>query len=346
MAQLGHILPRLVHAIATSSEDDGPWLFMKLDIKDGFWRMVIPEEDEFNFCYVLPQEDPTLPIQIVVPSSLQMGWKESPPYFSTATETSRDVGEVLQAQPKLPPHPLEELTMTFNDQLWLYQIQHPSTWSMDELPDKLSKLKRLLEVYVDDFINAIQCTHPAALLHHSCALLHAIHSIFPSAPNPLHNPEEEPVSLKKLREGDGVWAFRKEILSWIFDGLHRTIELPPGKLQRLRESIKQVLKREHASVTTFQSLLGKLQHACLAIPNGKSMLGPLYKLLPPETTSAPKPRYIQLHKNSDAYQALADLRTMLKLVTIDPPVAPNLSLGGLILWVFVMRANMALVEFG
>ena len=103
MAQLGQVLPRLVHAIATSPEDHGPWVFMKLDIKDGFWRLMVPEADEYNFCYVLPQTDPSLPIQIVVPSSLQMGWKDSPPYFCSATETSRDVGEILQAKPTLPP---------------------------------------------------------------------------------------------------------------------------------------------------------------------------------------------------------------------------------------------------
>ena len=60
MAQLGQVLPRLVHAIATSPEDQGPWVFMKLDIKDGFWRLMVPETDEHNFCYVLPQEDPML----------------------------------------------------------------------------------------------------------------------------------------------------------------------------------------------------------------------------------------------------------------------------------------------
>ncbi|CAB9522272.1 expressed unknown protein [Seminavis robusta] len=75
MTQLGQVLPRLIHRMATSSEDEGPWVFMKLDIKDGFWRMMVPEQYEYNFCYVLPQDNPTDPIQIVVPSSLQMGWK-------------------------------------------------------------------------------------------------------------------------------------------------------------------------------------------------------------------------------------------------------------------------------
>ena len=133
-----------------------------------------------------------------------MGWTKAPPYFSSATETSRDVGETLQAKTSLPPHPFEELTLSFDDQLRLYQLQHPSTWTAAQLPEKLSALKRLLEVYVDDFINALQCTHPAALLHHSRALLHAIHSIFPPAPDPFNNPDDEPISLKKLFDGDGI----------------------------------------------------------------------------------------------------------------------------------------------
>ena len=246
------------------------------------------------------------------------GNQAQPPYFSSATETARDVGETLQAKDRLPPHPFEKLTLSFDDQLRLYQLQHPSTWTAEQLPEKLRALRRLLEVYVDDFINALQCTNPAALLHHSRAHLHAIHSIFPPAPDPINNPDDEPISLKKLCNGDGIWAFRKEILGWIFDGLHRTIELPPGKLQKLREAIKQVLRREHTSITAFQSLIGKLHHACLAIPNGKSMLGPLYKLLPSTPTHHSTKRYIQIPKHSDAYQALADLHTILKLVANRP----------------------------
>jgi hypothetical protein len=45
---------------------------------------------EWNFAYVLPQEEGQ-PTTLVVPTSLQMGWVESPPYFCAATETSRDI---------------------------------------------------------------------------------------------------------------------------------------------------------------------------------------------------------------------------------------------------------------
>jgi hypothetical protein len=70
MSQLGQVLSRLVHTLATSPEENGPWVFIKLNIKDGFWRMVVPEAEEHNFCYVLPNINPEDPIQIVVPSAL------------------------------------------------------------------------------------------------------------------------------------------------------------------------------------------------------------------------------------------------------------------------------------
>jgi len=87
--QLGHALSRIIHAFSEAEEDDK--IFMaKWDIKNGFWRMDCAEGKEYNFAYVLPQEDGK-PVTLVVPTSLQMGWVESPPYFCAATETARDI---------------------------------------------------------------------------------------------------------------------------------------------------------------------------------------------------------------------------------------------------------------
>ncbi len=87
--QLGKCLSCVIHAFAEADED-AKILMAKWDIKDGFWRMDCAEGKEWNFAYVLPQEDGK-PITLVVPTSLQMGWVESPPYFCTATETSCDI---------------------------------------------------------------------------------------------------------------------------------------------------------------------------------------------------------------------------------------------------------------
>ena len=55
--------------------------------------------------------------RLVVPTSLQMGWVESPAYFCAASETGRDVAS-RYAEMKLgslPPHKFTELTQTHDD---------------------------------------------------------------------------------------------------------------------------------------------------------------------------------------------------------------------------------------
>jgi hypothetical protein len=89
MDQIGECLSRVINAFA-KAEDDAQIFMAKLDIKDGFWRMDCCEGDEWNFAYVLPQQEGK-PITLVVPISLQMGWVESTPYFCMATETAQDV---------------------------------------------------------------------------------------------------------------------------------------------------------------------------------------------------------------------------------------------------------------
>ena len=75
--QLGECLSRIVHAFAEASNDAKTFM-AKWDITDGFWRMDCREGKEWNFSYVLPQPE-GIPIMLVVPTSLQMGWVESPP---------------------------------------------------------------------------------------------------------------------------------------------------------------------------------------------------------------------------------------------------------------------------
>ena len=104
MDHLGKVVGRVVFTLGQDEDTDDPppFLFCKLDIKDGFWRMCVPEKDETQFCYVLPH-DPSQPrpseTMIVVPVALQMGWTSSPPFFCAATETGRDIAEELRRQP-------------------------------------------------------------------------------------------------------------------------------------------------------------------------------------------------------------------------------------------------------
>ena len=67
MAELDKLLPRLIYSVATA---EGRILFSKLDIKDGYWRIVVPEDDYWHFAYVLPKASLDEPTQLVIPSSL------------------------------------------------------------------------------------------------------------------------------------------------------------------------------------------------------------------------------------------------------------------------------------
>jgi len=81
----------IIHAFA-EAEEDARIFMAKWDIKYGFWRLDAEEGAEWNFSYVLPQH-PGEPIYLVVPTSLQMRWVESPPFFCVASETARDVAQ-------------------------------------------------------------------------------------------------------------------------------------------------------------------------------------------------------------------------------------------------------------
>jgi hypothetical protein len=99
MAELGNVLPHIIYAVRMAHESKGPILFSKLDIKDGYWRMVFPAEDEWNFAFVLPKANPQEPTTLVIPASLQMGWIDSPAFFSSALEMACDIATTLESNP-------------------------------------------------------------------------------------------------------------------------------------------------------------------------------------------------------------------------------------------------------
>ena len=84
MVQLRECIKRIVSTMAANYNPNKPFAFAKVDIKDGFWRMRVAKDAAWNFCYVLPAVSPVNnidDIELVVPSSLQMGWCNPPPIF-------------------------------------------------------------------------------------------------------------------------------------------------------------------------------------------------------------------------------------------------------------------------
>ena len=99
--------------MASAPESSPIFLFSKLDIADGFWRVRISEKDSLNLCYVLPELNQEVEfklddVKIVVHHILQMGWAESFPFFCTATKTARDEADtIITINVPVPVHPLE-----------------------------------------------------------------------------------------------------------------------------------------------------------------------------------------------------------------------------------------------
>jgi hypothetical protein len=214
MAELGNVLPQIIYAMGTAPLSKGPLLFSKLDIKDGYWCMVVPEDDEWNLAYVLCKLDPNEEMILVIPSSLQMGWTDSPAFFCAASETAHDVEEALAAKPQgsLKPHFLEPFMLLSNH--WPSHSPGGSNPQDDQDDEKaITDFLYLLESYVDDFIGLAQTTNADKLRHLSRAMLHAIHSVFPPTAVTRHD-GEDPIALKKLLAGNGIWDVQEEILGW------------------------------------------------------------------------------------------------------------------------------------
>ena len=169
---------------------------------------------------------PDEPTQLVVPSCLQMGWCQSASYFCAASKTACDISKTLAKQQpgSLPVHPLENYLLP------------PALTMADQNSTKVQEFLHLLKVYINDFIQLAQCTDPTQLLHLSCAILHGIHSVFPP-PSVTGSTEEDPIALKKLLQGDGLWHTHKEILGWVFDSINCCIALPPDKHDHIQTKL-------------------------------------------------------------------------------------------------------------
>ena len=203
LEHMGTGMPCIIEVLATTPLSEESIHFSKLDIKDGFWRMVCAVGEEWNFTYVLPNH-PEAPTELVVPSALQMVWTLSPCFFHMASETTFDVAESYAHERvgTLPDHPFEGSTI-----LELLGLENDSMWGTNKCNKFLTLLEEkpfwtMLEVFCDNFIHMAQRSYPAQLLHLSRALLHGIHSVFPP-PKVSGNNGQDTISKKKLDSGKG-----------------------------------------------------------------------------------------------------------------------------------------------
>jgi hypothetical protein len=310
--QLGHVLSRVIHAMAEAAEEEDTKVFMcKFDIKDGFWRMNCKSGEEWNFAYVLPQEEGK-PVKLVIPKSLQMGWVESPPYFGAGSETARDIAEQYVETPvgSLKDNKFVEYAMGGED-----CQQLPAEGSS-------SDLKYFLGVYVDDFINMAVARTQKQLRHVANSVMTAIHNVFPAD----EVDANDPISHKKLEKLEGQWALEKEILGFDFDGDHKTMILALQKRDFLLKILKTWIRQANGSkagipFAEFESVVSKLRHAFIALPAGKGLLTGCNKLL------SLRPPRVYLQRNKELKQCMDDCRRLLRESTVSPTPCRELVMG-------------------
>jgi hypothetical protein len=300
--QLGHSLSRIIHAFAETN-DDAVIFMAKWDIKDGFWRLDIGTGAEYNFAYVMPPP-PGTPTLLVVPTSLQMGWIKSPLFFCAASETARDIaGNYCETKlGVLPDH-----------KFLPYAIGNPAYKNLLECSPECHDLKYLLEVYIDNFISLVIPASREHLRYVSNGTMMGIHDVF--LPDKISG--NNPISEKKLKQGDGEYALTKTILGFDFDGKAKTIWLKEAKRAYLLTVLKGWIRSGQASAIgiqfkDFESVLAKIRHAFMAIPAGRGLLSPCNKKL------QKKPPIIYLHRNPVLLAALSGCRTLLRESSDSP----------------------------
>ena len=243
--QFGHALDRILREILLANPAHGPVHLTKTDLSDGFYRVDLAPEDAPKLGLVFPTR-PGEEALVAIPLVAPMGWRNSPPVFSTATETVADLTNTRLREPEyVPPrHALDDLAEEVAPARTGPRVSWPPTTSAVALPVARDPLLpsdapplQYADVYVDDFIALAQRPFLRRVRR---ALLHAVDDVF----RPLDaqdGPERrEPVSLKKLRQGDCSWDTYKTVLGWLVDTVNLTLQLPPHRLERLCELLNSI----------------------------------------------------------------------------------------------------------
>jgi hypothetical protein len=106
---LGNILSRLLQFMQEVPVEEEIH-FAKMDLANGYWHIIVERSSCWNFDYVLPAP-PGTPVQLVIPSALQMGWNKGPAYFCATTKTTGDVAQAwIDCDKPLPVHTMEPHT--------------------------------------------------------------------------------------------------------------------------------------------------------------------------------------------------------------------------------------------
>ena len=333
--QFGYALDRILREILLADPALGPVYLSKLDISDGFYRINLAIEDIPRLGVVFPVKDGEEPL-VAFPLVLPMGWANSPPIFSAATETAADLAnDAIASSVTAPEHPLDVMAAPMDDPI----PSPPASSGTDSRPatpaatptstptpapcarldtpiardpslPTCTTLAAYIDVFVDDFIAL--CQGHANRRRVRRLLLRAVDQIF--RPNDFYDSQfrREPVSIKKLKQGDVSWNTVKTVLGWIINTSSMTIELPEHRAERLAEILASIpTSQKRIAVRKWHKILGELRSMSLALPGARNMFSQMQLAL-----SDVKKTRVALTKG--VHQALNDFRWMHKNITSRP----------------------------
>jgi hypothetical protein len=292
--QFGRALPRLLQRIVHADPRHGPVHQLKGDIADGFYRVHVHPEDIFALGVAFPPA-PDGTLLIAFPLTCPMGWVESPPWFTTATETGADLANAaLATDYEPPPHRLDEaasspppaveptpplLPEPVFDSLDapVPSLPPPEPGDLPQGPRR--KPLQYVDIYVDDYLGLVQ-GGPRRQNRVRRILFESIDAIFRPLDPRDPNIRQEPISVKKLLKGDGSWQTLKTLLGWVIDTILHTLQLPRHRLLRLVALLAE-LPRSKTRIATkrWQQILGELRSMVLAVPGLRGLFSLLQESL-------------------------------------------------------------------
>ena len=290
--QFGHALDRILRHILLSNPDNGPVYLMKVDLSDGFYRVDLAIDDAPKLGVVFPTHPHQEPL-VAIPLVLPMGWKNSPPIFSTVTETIADVANSAldQGNTTVPSHPLGNLARLQDDDGLAPSApvslsssdqckRHSSLLAVTRDPHlpKSTALLGYVDIFVDDFIGLAQGSKNRNRVRD--ILMTAIDEVFRPL-SPADKPSrKEPISIKKLLKGDCSWATVKNVLGWIINTVDQTITLPPHRVARLAEILAAIPRsQKRISIRKWHKILGELRSMSLALPGARHLFSHMQQAL-------------------------------------------------------------------
>jgi hypothetical protein len=298
--QFGRALQRILQRIVQADLRHGPVYMCKVDIADGFYRLHLAPSDIPALGVAFPPAPDGTPL-VAFPLTCPMGWVESPPWFSAATETGADLANATLSSNYRPgPHRLDAPASTAPTTAVPDPIPTPSPDARtappgSALPQAFPALPtpdpstfprgarrkpvQYVDIYVDDYLGLVQ-GGPQRQNRVRRILFESIDSVFRPLSSDDPSTRQEPISVKKLLKGDGAWRTRKTILGWVVDSVRHTIELPPRRMQRLTDILDE-LPRSKTRIATkrWQQILGELRSMVLAVPGLRGLFSLLQETL-------------------------------------------------------------------